>query len=265
MPAIESREIRLSSRPSSRPTADNFTVATARLEPPKDGCVLVRNTYLSVDPCVFCRSRGGKSHLPTFEVGAPLEGGAVGTVVESRSGDFNPGDVVISNYGWREWYVASADSLRTTSRSKQTLNAYLGMLGLQRICPWACSYLTDLKPETVMLVTGAVGVKGSLASHLSQLRGCRVIGPAGSRDMVAFLRDECGFDIALDYKGGSVFEQLEQAAALAGDAGDQSLEAALGICMAGSFVAKVTPGAMGNGPNMPLPIFFLSQPDSLAS
>lgn len=264
MPTIESREIRLSSRPGKRLAAENFAVATAMIEPPKEGYVLVRNSHLSIDPCVFCRIRGGKSHLPAFEIGAPLEGGAVGTVVESKSADFRPGDIVISNYGWREWYVASAESLRTTSRSKQSLNVYLGMLGLQRICPWACSYLTDLKPTTVMLVTGAVGVKGSLASHLSQLRGCRIIGPAGSRDMVAFLKEDCGFDIALDYTGGSVFERLEQTVSLAGDAGDHSLEAALGICMAGSFVAKVTPGARGNGPNMPLPIFFMSQADSHA-
>lgn len=264
MTAIESREIRLSSRPSSRPEAAHFTVASVTLGPPPDGCVLVRNRFLSIDPCVFCRIRGGKSHLPTFEVGAPLEGGAVGTVVESKSKDFAPGDVVISNYGWREGFVAPAECLRTTSRAKQTLNVYLSMLGLQRICPWACSYLADLNPRSVLLVTGAVGVKGGLASHLSQLRGCRVIGPAGSRGMVDFLRDECGFDVELDYGAGSVFEQLADTPSLASADDDASLEAALGICMAGSFVATVTPGAKGSGPSMPLPIFFLSPSDSPA-
>jgi NADPH-dependent curcumin reductase CurA len=261
MTNIESREIRLASRPGSRPSTENFTVATVKLGPLKDGHVLVRNRYLSIEPCVFCRIRGGKSHLPTFEVGATLEGGAVGTVFESKSDDFNAGDVVISNYGWREWYTASADNLRTTSRPNKTLNAYLGLLGLQRICPWACSYLTDLKPASVMIVSGRVGVQGSLASHLAQLRDCHVIGPAGSRDMVVFMRDECGFDIAFDYKEGSVFEQLGQADSFANADDDPALEAALGICMAGSFVAKATPGARGNGPNMPLPVFFLSQAD----
>lgn len=234
-------------------------MATVTLGPLKDGHVLVRNHYLSIEPCVFCRIRGGTSHLPTFELGATLEGGAVGKVVESKAPEFTPGDVVISNYGWREWYTASAEHLRTTSRPNQTLNVYLGLLGLQRICPWACSYLTDLKPSSVMIVSGSVGVKGGLASHLAQLRGCHVIGPAGSRDMVVFLRDECGFDIAFDYKVGSVFEQLVQTDACV-DANDEpALEAALSICMAGSFVAKVTPGALGSGPSMPLPIFFLSQ------
>lgn len=260
MPVIESREIRLASRPSSRPTADHFTVATALLDPPRDGHVLVRNNYLSIDPCVFCRIRGGKSHLPTFEVGAPLEGGAVGTVVDSRSDDFKPGDVVISNYGWREWFVASAESLRPTSKSKQTLNVYLSLLGLQRICPWACSYLVNLTPAQVILVSGVVRVKGSVASQLSQLRGCRIIGSAGSREMVTFLREECGFDVTLDYGSGTVFEQLEAFSAGTGVADDKPLEAALGVCMASSFVAKVTPSSMCNGPDMPLPVYFLSQP-----
>ena len=192
MTVIENREIRLASRPRGRPAADNFALASTMLDAPKDGHVLVRNRYLSVDPCVFCRMRGGKSHLPAFEVGAPLEGGAVGTVVESRAEAFKPGDIVISNYGWRECFTAPANTLRATSQDSGSLSVYLSMLGLQRICPWACSYLIRLKPAEVLLVSGKVRVEGSVASQLSQLRGCRIIGSAGSREMITFLRETGG-------------------------------------------------------------------------
>lgn len=262
MPTIESREIRLASRPQGRPTAENFELAQTVVSEPRDGHVLVRNHYLSVDPCVFCRMRGGKSHLPAFKVGEPLEGGAVGMVVESRSEAFKPGDIVISNYGWREWYVASAQSLRSTSQDTCSLSAYLNMLGLQRICPWAFSYLTHLKPAEVLLVSGAVRVGGSVASQLSQLRGCRIIGSAGSREMLTFLREECGFNVTLEYGSGAVFEQLEELQPGTVDTNDSTLEAALGVCMASSFVAKVTPDSMCNGPDMPLPVYFLSQQGS---
>ena len=260
MPPTMSREIRLQSRPKGRPNAENFNVATVAVDSPNEGHVLVRNTYLSVDPCMFCRMRGGKSYLPPFELGKPLEGGAVGTVVESRSDDFRQGDTVISNYGWREWFVAKPDHLRQITSEKHPLSVYLETLGLQRICSWASAYLIHLKPGGNLLVSGGAVVEGSVASQLAKLRGCRIIGSAGSRDMLSFLRDDCGFDIAFDYKAGPILEQLDDLMPHVADTKEASLQAALGMCMAGSVVAKTTPGVLGKITNSPLPIYFLSQP-----
>ena len=221
--------------------------------------MLVRNTYLSVDPCMFCRMRGGKSYLPPFELGKPMEGGAVGTVVDSRSKTFKTGDVVISNLGWREGFVAPADAVRQITRESQPLSIYLGALGLQRVCSWASAYLIHVKPGGALLVSGTAGVQGSVASLLANLRGCRIIGSAGSRDMVSFLRDDCGFDLAFDYKSGPILEQLDDELPFIEESKEASLDAALGICMAGSVVAKTTPGVRGHVTNLPLPIYFLSQ------
>ena len=260
MPPTMSREIRLQSRPKGRPNAENFNVATVAVDSPKEGHVLVRNSYLSLDPCMFCRMRGGKSYLPAFELGKTLEGGAVGTVVESRSDDFRQGDTVISNYGWREWFVAKPDHLRQITSEKHPLSVYLETLGLQRICSWASAYLIHLKPGGNLLVSGGAVVEGSVASQLAKLRGCRIIGSAGSRDMLSFLRDDCGFDIAFDYKAGPILEQLDDLMPHVADTKEASLQAALGMCMAGSVVAKTTPGVLGHITNSPLPIYFLSQP-----
>ena len=264
MPPLMSREIRLRSRPKDRPSADNFTLATVALAPLRESHVLVRNRYLSVDPCMFCRMRGGKSYLPPFELGKPLEGGAVGTVVESRSDAFKPGDVVISNFGWREWYTATSDAVRHISCESHPLSVYLDALGLQRVCSWASAFLVHVKPGGNLLISGGASVSGSVASQLSNLRGCRIIGSAGSRDRVSFLRDECGFDIAFGYKDGPILEQLDDVCSPVEDTKEASLEAAVGLCMAGSLAAKAAPGAVPNGPSLPLPIYFLSAPQAPA-
>lgn len=259
MPPIMSREIRLRSRPQERPNASNFELATVEMPPLLEGDVLVRNTYLSVDPCMFCRMRGGKSFLPAFELGKPMEGGAVGTIIQSRSEAHAPGDIVISNFGWREWFVAPSGAVRHVTSASHPLSVYLEDFGLQHICSWASSYLVHVKPGGALLISGGASVEGSVASQLAKLQGCRIIGSAGSRDMLSFLRDDCGFDIAFDYKTGPILEQLEDVPPHNEDTRDASLKAALGVCMVGSIITETTPGVLDHDRTPPLPIYFLSQ------
>src|SRR6267142_4489457 len=121
MSKITSREVRLASRAKGLPTADNFNLAQVELEPPKEGQVLVRNLFMSVDPYMRGRMNDRKSYVPPFELGKPLEGGAVGEVIESRVREFKPGDAVTSNFGWRECFIASPKELRPVSREIQPL------------------------------------------------------------------------------------------------------------------------------------------------
>src|ERR1035438_10158008 len=114
-----SREIRLASRPEGEPTLDNFSFATVEVPDPKPGEVLVRNLYMSVDPYMRGRMNEGKSYVPPFELGKPLEGGAVGEVIESRAKEFKPGDAVTSSYGWRECFIAPPKELHAVSREIQ--------------------------------------------------------------------------------------------------------------------------------------------------
>ena len=94
MPQMMSREIRLASRPKGLPSAENFTMARLEVQPPREGQVLVRNLYMSVDPYMRGRMNDRKSYVPPFELGKPLEGGAIGEVIESRAPEFKPGDAV---------------------------------------------------------------------------------------------------------------------------------------------------------------------------
>ena len=232
MPKIASREIRLVSRPTGIPTAANFTLAQVELAPLQDHQVLVRNLYMSVDPYMRGRMNEGASYVPPFDLGKPLDGGAVGEVIESRAREFKPGDAVTSNLGWRECFIASPKELRPVSREIQPLSVYLGALGMTGMTAWVGLNLVEVKAGDVIFISGAAGAVGSVAGQLAKLRGCRVIGSAGSMEKVMFLREECGFDIAFDYKIGPVLEQLNVEAPEGIDVyfdnvGGETLEAAL--------------------------------------
>ena len=209
MSKIENREIRLASRPNGIPTAANFHLAQTELKPLQDGEVLVRNLFMSVDPYMRGRMNEGKSYVPQFEIGKPLEGGAVGEVIESRAKEFKPGDAVTSNFGWRDYFIASPRDLHPISRAVQPLSVYLGALGMTGMTAWVGLYVGKVEAGNVIYISGAAGAVGNVAGQLAKLRGCKVIGSAGSMEKVKFLREECGFDIAFDYKVGPVVEQLK--------------------------------------------------------
>jgi NADPH-dependent curcumin reductase CurA len=232
MSKVASREIRLASRPKGIPTAASFSLGRVELEPLQDQQVLVRNLFMSVDPYMRGRMNEGKSYVPPFEIGKVLEGGAVGEVIESRAGDFKPGDAVTSNFGWREYFIASPKELHPVSREVQPLSVYLGALGMTGMTAWAGLNLVEVKAGDVIFISGAAGAVGNVAGQLAKLRGCRVIGSAGSMEKVKFLREECEFDIAFDYKTGPVLEQLNLEAPDGIDVyfdnvGGETLEAAL--------------------------------------
>jgi NADPH-dependent curcumin reductase CurA len=208
MTDMMSREIRLVSRPTGIPTADNFALVQSKLEPLQDQQVLVRNLYMSVDPYMRGRMNDGKSYVPSFQLGKPLDGGAVGEVIKSYAKEFKPGDIVTSNFGWREYFIALPKHLHSVSRELQPLSVYLGALGMTGMTAWVGLNLVEVKAGDVIFISGAAGAVGSVAGQLAKLRGCRVIGSAGSMEKVRFLREECGFDIAFDYKARPVLEQL---------------------------------------------------------
>ena len=147
MTDIKSREVRLVSRPRGIPAAANFVLAETQLKPPGDQEVLVRNLFMSVDPYMRGRMNEGKSYAPPFELGKALDGGAVGEVLASRAKEFQPGDAVTSNFGWREYFVARPETLHRGRRDLRPLSVYLGALGMTGMTAWVGLNLADVKPR----------------------------------------------------------------------------------------------------------------------
>jgi hypothetical protein len=207
-----SREIRLAARPVGRPGAEHFSLAQVPVGSPDEGQVLVRNLFMSVDPYMRGRMNDRASYVAPFELDRPLSGGAVGEVIESRAAALRPGDAVLSNYGWREYFVAPGSEVRRVSAEFQPLSVYLGALGMPGMTAWVGWQLVGLKPGETVFVSGAAGAVGHVAGQLARIYGCRVVGSAGSAAKVRFLLEECGFDRAFNYKEGPIGDQLKAAA-----------------------------------------------------
>lgn len=211
MTELTSREVHLASRPSGWPSLDNFSLVEVKVPPPADGQVRVRNLYMSVDPYMRGRMREAKSYVPPFQLGKPLEGSAIGEVLESRNDAFQPGDIVNSIQGWREFFVSDGRGLRKLDKTVRPLSVYLGVLGMPGMSAWVGLNLLDVKSGDIVFVSGAAGAVGSIAGQLAKLCGCRVVGSAGSQEKVKMLIEELGFDAAFNYKDGGVYTQLKKA------------------------------------------------------
>src|SRR3954449_201696 len=119
------REVHLASRPTGWSTPENFRLVEVTLPDPARGQVLVRNTYMSVDPYMRGRMNDAKSYVSPFRLDAPLDGGAVGEVVASGDAAFGPGDTVLHQLGWREHALVPAAEVRKVDATQIPVSAYL--------------------------------------------------------------------------------------------------------------------------------------------
>ncbi|MDX6729897.1 MAG: hypothetical protein QOK49_4702 [Baekduia sp.] len=245
-----SREIQLAARPHGEPKPSDFRLVEVDVPDPGPGEVLVRNTYISVDPYMRGRMNDAKSYVPPFRLDRAMDGGAVGEVVASEAEGLAPGDTVLHQLGWREHAVLPADQVRKVDPAGISPSAYLGVLGMPGLTAYAgLTEVAGLADGDVVFVSGAAGAVGSLVGQIAKLRGNTVIGSAGSAEKVAHLTDDLGFDAAFNYKDGAVAEQLAKAAPDGIDVyfdnvGGDHLEAAIGalrlrgrVAMCGAIAA----------------------------
>ncbi|OZM82774.1 NADP-dependent oxidoreductase [Pseudonocardia sp. MH-G8] len=230
------REIRLAARPVGEPRPEDFALAHAPLSALSDGQVLVRNTWMSVDPYMRGRMDDIPSPvLPPFAIGAPLEGSAVGEVVASRAPGVPVGATVAHFLGWREHAVLDAEAATVVDTALAPAQAYLGPLGTTGLTAYiALTEIAPVRDGDVVFVSAAAGAVGSVAGQLARRFGAsRVIGSAGGPEKVKKVVSDFGFDAAVDHRAGPIAAQL---AAVAPDGidvyldhvGGEHLEAAIG-------------------------------------
>ncbi len=193
------RQIILKSRPAGLPTVANFELTETSAPSPKEGELLVKALYISVDPYMRSRMSDAKSYVPSFEIGKPMDGGVVAEVIESNHPDFVAGDAVLGHLQWQETQTVNAQHVTKLDKAAP-LSYYLGMLGM----PGLTAYfgMNEIgKPvagETVV-VSGAAGAVGMVVCQIAKLKGCRVVGIAGSDEKNAYLKDVLKVDEVINY------------------------------------------------------------------
>jgi len=166
----------------------------------RDGQVLIRNEWLSLDPYMRGRLMPGKSYAASAQLGEVMVGQAAGVVIQSKSSDYGVGDHVLSYSGWQTHHAAPADQIKRIDTSRISPSAYLGVLGMPGVTAW--TGLIDIcapKAGETVLVDAATGAVGSVVGQLAKSLGCTVVGIAGGSHKCKYAVQELGFDVCVDH------------------------------------------------------------------
>ncbi|HEV7349805.1 NADP-dependent oxidoreductase [Telluribacter sp.] len=198
---MKARQIVLASRPVGMPGPETFRFEEVDVPPVAEGEVLLESLYLSVDPYMRGRMNDAKSYVPPFRLEVPLEGGGVARVVESKSDYFKTGEMVSGMLPWATYSVKKAKGLQKVDSELAPATYYLGILGM----PGLTAYfgLLDIgkpQPGETVVVSGAAGAVGIVVGQIAKLKGCRVVGIAGTDEKVALLKEQFGYDEVVNYK-----------------------------------------------------------------
>ena len=201
----DNRTVRLIARPIGEPKAADFKIATEPLPPLNDGQVLIRNSYLSLDPAMRGWMNEGKSYIEPVRLGDVMRAGGVGEVVESRNPKFQVGDFVSGMAGVQSYCVSDGRGWTKVDPNLAPLTTYLNVLGM----PGMTAYFGLLevgqpKAGETVVVSGAVGAVGATVGQLAKIMGCRVVGIAGGAEKCRIAVEELGFDACIDYKNEDV-------------------------------------------------------------
>jgi len=202
----------LMSRPQGLPRQDNFELKEIGLPPVSEGQMRVRNLWLSVDPYMRGRMNDVKSYVPPFQVGAPMDGGAIGEVIESKAGGFTAGDLVSHMAGWRDEAVIDARTANKLPELGASPELFLGVLGVTGMTAYfGLLDAASAKEGDIVFVSAAAGAVGSAVVQIAKAKGMKVIGSAGGQEKCDFVHS-LGADQVIDYKAGPVLKSLAAAA-----------------------------------------------------
>jgi NADPH-dependent curcumin reductase CurA len=240
------RSIVLASRPQGQPSTDNFRLEKDSVASPDDGQFLVRVIWLSLDPYMRGRMDDAKSYAKPVDVGAIMEGGCVGEVMESHHPDFPKGCIVTGPFGWTSHAISDGGGVRIIDPDVAPISTALGVLGMPGITAWVgLNDIMEAKAGETVVISAATGAVGGLAGQLAKAKGCRVIGVAGGPEKCDFAVTELGYDACLDHKAHdakALSEALKDAAPDGVDGyfenvGGKTLEAVLARMNVGGRIA----------------------------
>ncbi|MEW6998107.1 NADP-dependent oxidoreductase [Colwelliaceae bacterium BS250] len=203
------RQIVLASRPLGAPTNENFKTVLTDKPKPKNGEVLLRTVYLSLDPYMRGRMNDAKSYAEPVALNDVMVGGSVCRVEESNNAGYQQGDLVVAFGGWQDYSISDGIGLLKLDKNMTNPSYALGVLGM----PGLTAYmgLLDIgepKAGETVVVAAATGAVGSLVGQIAKIKGCKVIGIAGGAEKCQYALDTLGFDACLDHHADDLAEQL---------------------------------------------------------
>ena len=211
MPEIN-RQVLLQRRPDGMPLPEDFAIVEAPLPEPRDGEILVRGLYLSLDPYMRGRISGAPSYARPTGIGEVVEGRVVGEVVRSRHADFRDGDIAYGGYGWQLYSAVPGGEARKLDPAEAPISTALGILGMPGLTAYVgLSDIGQPKAGETVVVSAASGAVGAVVGQLARRHGARVVGIAGGADKCRYVKEELGFDAAIDHRGGDLAAALDSA------------------------------------------------------
>ncbi|QNJ93952.1 NADP-dependent oxidoreductase [Mycolicibacterium fluoranthenivorans] len=203
-------QCRLAARPVGLPTADSWNILQQEVPAAGDGEFVVEVDYLSIDPGSRTAMNAGDTYMPAIKIDEVMRAMAIGTVVESRHGEFSVGDQVSGMFGVQSYAVSDGEGVTKVDTTLAPAPVHLGALGISGLT--AYFGLLDIgrpQPGQTVLVSGAAGSVGSIVGQIARIHGCRTIGVAGGEQKCQWLVDELGFDAAIDYKTANLRAELK--------------------------------------------------------
>ena len=195
------RRIVLAQRPDGWVRNADFRLEAIPRVELRDGEVRAAVSTFSLDPYQRGRMNAGRSYAEPMQIGDVVVAAGVGEVIESRSPRLSAGELVLGFLGWQEEAVLPAKVLQKLSPQGISPSAFLGAAGLPGVTAWmGMTLIGKPAPSDTVVISAAAGAVGGVAGQLAKLAGARVVGIAGGNAKCEYVRDELGFDAAVDYR-----------------------------------------------------------------
>ena len=225
------RQIQLAGIPTDKLRPEHFSLAQAAMPQAAEGELLLRIRLISLDAANRAWMQGA-TYRSALQAGQVMAGGAIAEVMESKAAGFAPGDLVFADTGWQEYAALPAARVQKVAR-REPLTHLLSVYGVAGLTAYfGLLRVGQPKAGNTVVVSAAAGSVGAFVGQIAKIKGCRVVGIAGGAEKCAWLKDELGFDAAIDYKAGNLSGALKEAAPAGIDVyfdnvGGSTLEAAL--------------------------------------
>ncbi len=211
MTDLINHQFRLTARPVGLPKRTDFTYTEEPVQQPKDGEILIKVLYLSLDPAMRGWMNEGRSYVPPVGLGEVMRAGGVGQVIASKNATFAVGDYVYCLPGIQEYALANGQAAKKIDTSVAPPPVYLSALGMTGLTAYFGLFEVGRpKPGDTVVVSGAAGATGMVVGQLAKIKGCRAVGIAGGRQKCEYIVKELGFDAAIDYKAEDVKQALQK-------------------------------------------------------